>query len=379
MIRLERAFLFAMYNGNRMYELEAADIESLVSWYRKNKRSFPWRDTKDPYHVWISEIMLQQTRTEAVISYFERFLKQVPDIKSLSLIEDDDLNRLWEGLGYYSRARNLKKCAIKLMEEHNGKLPEDYEALLKLPGIGPYTAGAIMAIGFGRPYPAIDGNVLRVLARYFAIEDDIRQDATKNVITKSVEDYYRKTEPDQAFVKDLSQAFMDLGATVCIPNGAPRCDLCPLRENCQAYEQKLIEKIPYRSPLKQRKIIDRTLFIIRNGDRFLLRKREEKGLLAGLYEFIGVDEKLNAEKTKEYLTEKGYDVLHLKKLPDSKHVFSHIEWHMDAYEIKIGNWDIPLKENEILVNKKELQKLAIPSAFNTYIEYYALRESEDEL
>ena len=379
MIRLERAFLFAMYNGNRMYELEAADIERLVSWYRKNKRSFPWRDTKDPYHVWISEIMLQQTRTEAVISYFERFLKQVPDIKALSLIKDDDLNRLWEGLGYYSRARNLKKCAIKLMEDHNGKLPEDHEALLKLPGIGPYTAGAIMAIGFGRPYPAIDGNVLRVLARYFAIADDIRQDATKKLITKSVEDYYRKEDQDREFVKDLTQAFMDLGAVVCIPNGAPRCDECPLKDHCEACKKKLIDKIPYRSPLKQRKIIDRTLFIIRNGDRFLLRKREEKGLLAGLYEFIGVDEKLNAKKTKEYLTEKGYDVLHLKKLPDSKHVFSHIEWHMDAYEVKIGNWDIPLKENEILVNKAELQKLAIPSAFKTYIEYYALRESEDEL
>ena len=360
-----------------MYEAHHEDMKKLLKWYRANKRSFPWRDTDDPYDVWISEIMLQQTRTEAVREYFIRFKKEIKDIQTLSQIEDDWLMRLWEGLGYYSRARNLKKCAQVLTEKYEGRLPEDYDSLLSLPGIGPYTAGAIMAIGFGKPYPAVDGNVLRVLARYFAIEEDIRSDKVRRLMEEAIASYYRDHGiSDKKDIRDLSQAFMDLGAVICIPNGKPSCEDCPLKRSCKALNEDLTDVLPYRSKNKERKIVDRTLFILRNGDTFLVCKRPSKGLLADLYEFPGVDEKLDETKVSEYLKEKGYDPLRIRKLPTSKHIFSHVEWHMDAYEIRISSWSLPLKENEMLSDRKDLQSLAIPSAFRTYIDYYGLRESE---
>ncbi len=360
-----------------MFILHHEDMKKLLKWYRASKRSFPWRDTGDPFDVWISEIMLQQTRTQAVIAYFERFRNEIKDIEALSLIEDDRLMRLWEGLGYYSRARNLKRCAQVLMERYEGRLPEDQEALLSLPGIGPYTAGAILSIGFGRPYPAVDGNVLRVLARYFAIKEDIRSDKVRKLMEETIASCYRDNKiTDKQEIRDLTQAFMDLGAVVCIPNGKPNCEDCPLHQSCKAHIEGLSDVLPYRSKNKERKIVDRTLFIIRNGDTFLVSKRPNKGLLAGLYGFPGVDERFDEKDVDRYLKEKGYDPLQIRKLPSSKHIFSHVEWHMDAYEIRISNWSLPLKENEMLSDRKDLQSLAIPSAFKTYIDYYGLRESE---
>ena len=353
-------------------------MNDLVSWYRLNKRSFPWRDTGDPFDVWISEIMLQQTRTEAVISYFERFRTEIPDIQALADIEEEKLMRLWEGLGYYSRACNLKRCAMKLVEEHDGRIPADYDLLMKLPGIGPYTAGAVMAIAFGRPYAAIDGNVLRVLSRFFGIREDIRLDAVRRRLTDIVEKAYENEKiDDHRFISDLTQAFMDLGATVCIPNGKPACESCPLKEDCWALRNDLVQEIPYRSRNRERKIIRRTLFIIRNADRFLLEKRPNTGLLAGMYEFIGVDEKMDEKDAKRYLKEEGFDVLQIRRLPSSKHVFTHLEWHMDAYEVKIGDFDLPLKEGQILATREELEELAIPSAFKTYSDYYGLRKERE--
>ena len=360
-----------------MAELSSDDMRNLVTWYRIHKRSFPWRDRQDPYDVWLSEIMLQQTRTEAVISYFQRFKKEICDIRTLSTVDDDRLLRLWEGLGYYSRARNLKKTAIILMKEYDGKIPCDYDALLKLPGIGPYTAGAIMSIGFGKPYPAIDGNVLRVLSRYFAIREDIRKESVRKDMEGMIRSFYLDNEIyDEAFIKDLSQAFMDLGAMVCIPNGKPLCEKCPLGKSCLAFKEDIAEELPYRSGNKKRKIVQRTLLIIRNKDRFLLAKRPEKGLLAGMYEFIGVDEKYDVQKALSYLKERDFDVLRLKRLPGATHVFTHIEWQMTAYEIIIGNRDLSLKENEVLADRKQLETMALPGAFKTYIEYYSLRGEE---
>ncbi len=358
-----------------MYTLKEKTMNDIVAWYRLNKRSFPWRDTGNPFDVWISEIMLQQTRTEAVISYFGRFKQEVADVQSLANIEEEKLMRLWEGLGYYSRARNLKKCAIKIVEEYDGKIPQDHDALLKLPGIGPYTAGAIMAIGFGEPYAAVDGNVLRVLARFFAIREDIRSLEVRKQLTGVIEKAYAENSTnDKRFISDLTQAFMDLGATVCIPNGKPDCGSCPLREDCAALKDDLTQTIPFRSRTKERKVIDRTLFIIRNAECFLLHRRPEKGLLAGMYEFIGVEERMDESKAREYLKKEGYDALQIKRLPTSKHVFTHLEWHMEAYEVRIGDFDSPLKEDQILASREELEKLAIPSAFRTYTSYYALRK-----
>ena len=367
----------AEYNEIEMYVLSDKDVKKLVGWYRKHKRSFPWRDSEDPYDVWISEIMLQQTRTEAVIPYFERFKKEVPDIQSLAAMDEDKLFRLWEGLGYYSRARNLKRCATVLVEQYDGKLIADYDSLLKLPGIGPYTAGAIMSIGFDQGYAAIDGNVLRVLARFFGIREDIRRDAVRKDLEETIVTYYKGQKRTKGLARDLSQAFMDLGATICIPNGKPLCESCPLKDSCYACQNDCCETLPYRSKNKDRKVVKRTLFILRSGETFLLRKRPSKGLLAGLYEFLGVDEDLTESEALTYLKTLGYDALRIKRLPDAKHIFSHVEWHMRAYEIQIGNWDVPLEENEVLVDRKKLNDLAIPSAFKTYIDYYALREENE--
>jgi A/G-specific adenine glycosylase len=357
-----------------MYRLQKSGMEDLVAYYRHHKRSFPWRMSQDPYDVWLSEIMLQQTRTEAVISYFLRFKEEVPDIGTLAAIDDDRLLRLWEGLGYYSRARNLKKCAQMIEEGYGGKIPADHDVLLKLPGIGPYTAGAIMAIAFGQPYAAVDGNVLRVLSRYFGIREDIRQPKLRKQLEEAICAFYREHDiEDEQFIRDLTQAYMDLGATVCIPNGKPDCESCPLRMDCHTCQNGLWETIPFRSRNKERRILERTLFIVRSGETFLLAKRPARGLLAGMYEFIGADGKLDRDAAGNYLKDRGFDVLQMRRLPDARHVFTHIEWRMRAYEVSIGNWDLPLKENEALFAKEELQGLALPSAFRVYSEYYGLR------
>ena len=361
-----------------MKALNRKQIDRLLDWYRRNKRVLPFRDTGDPYDVWISEIMLQQTRIEAVISYFLRFKKEVPDIDALADIDEEKLLRLWEGLGYYSRARNLKKCAQILKERYQSGIPESYNELLALPGIGPYTAGAILAIGYGKPYPAVDGNVLRVLARYFGIREDIRSEQVRKDLEGIISSYYEKEKiTDETDIRDLTQAFMELGAIVCIPNGRPLCTECPWKECCFAFKNELTDEIPYRSKARERAVIERTLFIIRKGDGFLLTKRPDKGLLAGLYEFSGIDEKMTEIEVKEYLQKRGYVVTEISRLPSSKHVFSHREWHMDAYEIKVTNKEIPLQKDQILVDREQLQELALPSAFKIYIDYYALREGEN--
>ena len=243
------------------------DAVSLIGWYRKNKRSLPWRDTGDPEDVWISEIMLQQTRVEAVKEYFIRFREALPDAAAIAACPDDRLMKLWEGLGYYSRARNLKKCAQVLVEQYGGKLPADHGELLKLPGIGPYTAGAIASIAFGLPVPAVDGNVLRVWARITGCTDDIALDATKRLFTWEIaallELMSRSTGDFRA--GDYNQALMELGATVCVPNGAPLCGHCPMNHRCEALSEGLTGLIPLKSGKKPRRREERTILVIRDG------------------------------------------------------------------------------------------------------------------
>jgi A/G-specific adenine glycosylase len=347
--------------------------EEIVHWYDKNKRSLPWRDTNNPYDVWLSEIMLQQTRIDAVKPKYELFKKNLPDIASLAACEDDALMRLWEGLGYYSRARNLKKCANALVEQYAGKLPAAYDALIKLPGIGPYTAGAISSIAYDMPVPAVDGNVLRVLARYFGIKDDVRNEAVKKKIQDTIQDLY-ETKQKKGFFSSFNQGLMEIGEVVCVPNGAPHCDACPLQEKCICCKKKLYEEIPYRSSLKERKIIERTLLILRDGDSFLLHKRDEKGLLAGLYEFIGIDETLNEKQALKEAERMGAVPVRITHLPEAKHIFTHLEWYMHAYEIQVEQIEQLKIDHCILANKKELASLAIPSAFKTYINWYSLRD-----
>lgn len=351
--------------------LSTNEMTRVIEWYRKNKRELPWRDTEDPYDVWLSEVMLQQTRIEAVKDRFVAFKKELPNIAALAECDDDRLMRLWEGMGYYSRARNLKKCAQVLVAQYDGSLPQDYKVLQRLPGIGPYTAGAIASIAYDFPVPAVDGNVLRVIARRFAIRNDIRKPETK----KSVEHLLLNALTNHIPASDFNQGLMEIGETICIPNGNPDCDQCPLQETCLTHRNQLYKEIPYRSPLKKRRIVERTLFILRDGDRFLLHKRPDSGLLAGLYEFIGVDQKLSKEETVQAIQKMGFVPLKIKNLPDSKHTFTHLEWHMCAYEIQIAEIDHFTNDRSyIIATKKELSEKAIPSAFKAYIDWYALRD-----
>ena len=360
-----------MKSMNTKFSFTSAAAENLISWYRSNKRDLPWRHTCDPYHIWISEIMLQQTRVEAVIPKYLHFVEELPNVQELALCSDDRLMKLWEGLGYYSRAVNLKKCAGAICSLYNGRFPQNYKDLIGLPGIGPYTAGAICSIAFGIGIPAVDGNVLRVITRLCGIKDDIREQQTKETINDLIASYYQSESPDAEAVRDLTQGFMDLGALICLPGGDPHCNKCPWKDLCFARHFQLTDTLPNRTPLKKRKIIDRTLLIIRDGSRFLLQKRPDSGLLAGLYEFPGVDKKLSRKEVIITAEEMGYEPMRIKQLPNSKHIFTHLEWHMCAYEVTVAR----LRENDgLFVDRKELQQFAVPSAFKTYLDYYALRD-----
>lgn len=356
--------------------IDLQDAENLSSWYEKNKRELPWRDTGNPYDVWLSEIMLQQTRIEAVKPKFLLFKKELPSIEDLSEVDQDRLMRLWEGMGYYSRARNLKKCAEILVKDYEGKLPSDFKVLKKLPGIGPYTAGAIASIAYGKAVPAVDGNVMRVLARYLEITDDIRDPKTRKSFEEIISGLFQQRN-DSSFVRSFNQGLMELGEVICVPNGSPHCKECPWQNACKAHLHQDTGQIPYRSSLKKRKIIERTLFILRDGNQFLLRKRDEKGLLAGLYEFPGIDRKLNQTEVIREVEKYGIVPVHVKRLPDSKHIFTHLEWHMTAYEIQTEEIENLKDDRCILADKKELSSLAIPSAFHTYIEWYSLRDGSE--
>ena len=357
-------------------ELKAEQVTSLIHWYRRNHRVLPWRDTGNPYDVWLSEIMLQQTRVEFVKERFIRFKETLPDIASLSAVSEDALMKLWEGMGYYSRARNLKKCAQVLVSQYNSSLPADYDALLKLPGIGPYTAGAIASIAYGIPVPAVDGNVLRVFARLMGDRRDIRGTDIRSDINACITQFLNRQavdfcSDDSSFVPSFTQAWMELGALVCVPNGDPHCEACPLRDSCKAHLNNETDVIPFRSALKARTIAERTIVVIRDGSRFLLRKRPETGLLAGLYEFPGYEGSLERSDLIKRLHQEGLTPLHIRRLPDSKHIFSHVEWHMTAYEVQIENVESAPMDNSVLLTKKELQKFAVPSAFKAYKEYYS--------
>ena len=341
-------------------------VKSLLLWYQQNKRDLPWRHTSDPYRIWLSEIMLQQTRVEAVKPYYARFLETCPDVASLASLPEEKLMKLWEGLGYYSRARNLQKAAREVVENYGGAMPKTYEELLKLPGIGEYTAGAIASIAYGLRVPAVDGNVLRVLARVSGTDADITLPETKKAFREAL----LRVVPAEA--GDFTQGLIELGATVCAPNRAPTCDACPLRDFCVALREGKTDEIPVRSPKKPRRIEEKTVFLIRDGDRTALSKRPQKGLLAGLYELPNVKGYLSKEAALGYLRSVGFEPLRLQKIENSKHIFTHIEWHMIAYDVRITpEFDgLHGKSGMLLVPNGELhERYAIPSAFSAYVKY----------
>lgn len=329
-------------------------VAPLIEWYDVNKRDLPWRHNATPYRVWISEIMLQQTRVDPVIPYYLRFMETFPDVYSLAKAPEDLLMKQWEGLGYYSRARNLQKAA-KIIAD-NKEFPNDFDGWLNLPGIGTYTAGAICSIALGLPTPAVDGNVLRVLSRVLCSEEDIAKDNVKKVFTEALRAVY-----PQGKTSEFTQALMELGATVCLPNGEPLCDRCPLKRFCVASMEGKTDLIPYKSPKKPRKIEERTVVILRCKDKIALRKRPEKGLLAKLWEFPNTE----GYKDANVLADE-YKALAVKQLDSSSHIFSHIEWRMVGYEIMVDEEDSSYKWITI---DDLLSKIAIPSAFRTYLNY----------
>jgi A/G-specific adenine glycosylase len=355
------------------------DADQLLKWYRKEKRMLPWRGTGNPEDVWISEIMLQQTRVEAVKDYFTRFRTALPGMEAIASCPEDRLMKLWEGLGYYSRVRNIKKCAEICIRDYGGKLPADYGTLLSLPGIGAYTAGAIASIAFGIPVPAVDGNVLRVYARLTGSRDDIAGPETKKRFTAELQSFLKQEAEKPSFsISDFNQSLMELGALLCVPNGAPLCGKCPLQKSCAAFLTGETGSIPFHSPKKARRIEERTLFIIRDGEKFLFRKRPPKGLLAGLYEFPGEPGFLSETEALDAAKRLGTEPLFIEPLPDAKHIFTHIEWHMKAYGIRVSSFADAarhLPDNVKFVTKKELKSFAVPSAFRTYIDYYALEDA----
>lgn len=340
----------------------------LLAWYDNGRRILPWREDPTPYHVWISEIMLQQTRVEAVKPYYDRFLQALPDIESLAAADDEKLLKLWEGLGYYNRARNLKKAAQILVSEYGGQMPDEYEKILSLPGIGSYTAGAIASIAFGKPRPAVDGNVLRILSRLRADDRDILQANVKKSVEEELLDVMPADRPG-----DFNQALMELGAMVCIPNGAPKCDLCPWNRLCLARAEGRTAELPQKAKKKPRSVEEKTILVIQDGERIVLRKRPEKGLLAGMYEFPSMEGYCSEERALAYLRKLGFSPLRIRKLPPAKHVFTHKEWHMKGYLVRV---DELARKGEgqgmqgfVFVDPgKTRTDYPIPSAFAVYAE-----------
>ena len=346
---------------------EAAAI--LGDWYRASERPLPWRVSPTPYHVWLSEIMLQQTRIEAVIPYYERFTRELPDVAALACVDDEKLMKLWEGLGYYSRARNLKKAAVAIMEEHGGELPRTAKELRKLAGIGPYTAGAVASIAYGQPEPAVDGNVLRVVSRLLADPSDIMLAPTRERVTGQL----RQTYPEAGEgCRVLTQAWMELGERVCIPNGTPKCEECPVRALCLAHEAGAEEEYPVRSAKKPRRIEKKTVLLLFCGDRFAVRRRPESGLLAGLWEFPSLDGEVNEERVREYLTSLGLTAGMIAPTEPAKHIFTHIEWHMSGFVA-----DIPtVGETDLkwVTAREWREEYAAPTAYRAFTKLVLSRE-----
>ncbi len=340
--------------------------EPLLDWYDAGRRILPWREEPTPYHVWLSEIMLQQTRVEAVKPYYDRFLQALPDIGSLAAVEEERLLKLWEGLGYYNRARNLKKAAQILVLEYGGRMPDDYEKIAALPGIGSYTAGAISSIAFGRAYPAVDGNVLRILSRLRADERDILNAKVKKAVEEELLLVMPKDRPG-----DFNQALMELGAMVCIPNGAPKCDVCPWAGFCRARAEKRTGEFPRKAKKKPRRIEERTILVIQDAQRVALHKRPEKGLLAGMYEFPSLEGHCKKSRVLAYLRELGFSPIRIRELPPAKHVFTHREWQMTGYLIRVDELaeghDGADEQGFVFVEPGQTRtEYPIPSAFAFY-------------
>lgn len=337
--------------GTFLKNLEKLPIP-LLEWFRDNARVLPWRSDPTPYHVWLSEIMLQQTRVAAVLSYYRRFLEDAPTIDALAALPEDRLLKLWQGLGYYNRARNLQKAARFIVEECGGVFPSSYDAIRALPGVGDYTAGAIASIAFGLPVSAVDGNVLRVTARICGDSTDITSPAMKKKVRTALTEILPLHAPGI-----FNQALMELGATVCLPNGAPQCDRCPANTFCAAYLQNRISELPVKAAKKERRIESRTVWLIFFENKVALRRRPVKGLLAGLWEFP------NQLDPAVLPPDWNLSLHSIDYAGQTKHIFSHIEWHMTLLSAEAATDTLP--PDWVWADRGELDhRYAVPGAFD---------------
>lgn len=349
-------------------------VEPLITWYQNNKRTLPWREHINAYRVWVSEIMLQQTRVEAVKPYYERFLQRLPDVEHLASAEEDELLKLWEGLGYYNRVRNMQKAARQIMENYGGEFPRTYEGIAALTGIGSYTAGAIGSFAFGIPKPAVDGNVLRVISRLTGSDADIM----KPSVRKSIEEQLEQVMPKEA-AGDFNQGLIELGAIICVPNGMAKCERCPLAHLCKAKADNRVMELPVKAKAKARKIEEKTIVIFQDGENTVIKKRPKKGLLAGLYELPNIAGHLTMEEVAAYSKSIGITPIKLKALPAAKHIFSHIEWHMIGYVVWVDELAPISKEDILFVHPAEVQETyPIPAAFEAYMDYINIKLGQEK-
>lgn len=336
--------------------------ELLLSWYDQNARKLPWRENHDPYRIWVSEIMLQQTRVEAVKKiYYRRFLEAFPDVFALANAAEDQVLKMWEGLGYYSRARNMQKAARLVVSEYGGEFPHTAKELAKLPGIGHYTAGAIASIAFDCPEPAVDGNVLRVLARLLAFEEDVSLQTVKNWMTEKI----RTIIPENR-AGDFNQSLMELGAIVCIPNGEPLCSLCPLVSICEGNHKGIADRLPVKTRKKERIVEQKTVFVLMTNEQAAFCKRPNQGLLAGMWEFPNVPGALDEQEVLEQIKNWGLTPVRLSPIAPVKHIFTHREWNLFGWLVPV----IKAEENEhfLWANQNDLvQNMTIPSAFSAFL------------
>lgn len=341
-------------------------VEPLLRWYTAGARVLPWRANPTPYRVWISEIMLQQTRVEAVKPYFERFVAALPGVVELAAAPEELLLKLWEGLGYYNRVRNLQKAARCIVEQYGGHFPAARDELLALPGIGAYTAGAIASIAFGLPEPAVDGNVLRVVMRVAADASDVADPATREVVAAALKPVYPAGR-----CSEFTQSLMELGATVCLPNGRPKCEVCPLAAFCRAHQGGVEGKFPVKAPKKPRRVEARTILLLCCEDRVALRRRPSSGLLAGLWEFPGVEGELDETALDALLHTAGISALSAARVGTARHIFTHREWRMTAWRI-----ECPLPADGYRwVTVEELESgISLPSAFKPFRSLLRRRE-----
>ena len=332
---------------------------ALLPWYDRNKRDLPWRQDQDPYHIWLSEIMLQQTRVEAVKGYYARFLEALPTVEALAYADEEKLYKLWEGLGYYSRVRNLKKAAQVIMEHHGGVFPREYATVLALPGIGEYTAGAVCSIAFDLPAPAVDGNVLRLVARLTDDPTPIDLPTYKKRVQAQLAGIY----PSQAGA--FTQALMELGATLCGPNRAPDCDGCPCKEFCLARKNGTAKTLPVKNPKRGRRQEQMTVLILSCDGRYALRKRPETGLLAGLWEFPHVPGNLSIADAIAQVEQLSLKPSEIKRQVEKKHIFTHVQWDMSGIYMEVSK----VNGSYTWMTAEQIEReAALPTAFRQFWE-----------